>query len=118
MTNVIVETGGRHYLIAMASALFRLMALFALLLMPGGMAGAPAIAQPAPAASGHCEDGHSPADAPAQPQAHCAACAALPAFDLPEAASTILPKAPRLIARSQPIAGFEPEIATPPPKLS
>lgn len=114
----IVPRSAHAYLTAMASALFRLLALIALLAMPGGMAGAPALAAPAPAASGHCEQGHAPAEAPAQPQAHCAACAALPAFELPAPAATVVPTAPRLIARTQAIDSIEPEIATPPPKLS
>ena len=102
----------------MGSALFRLLALCALLLMPAAMTGGPAVAQPATAAAGHCEDGHSPAEAPAKPQAHCAACAALPAFDLPEPATALVPAAPRIAVRVPAIGGIVPEIATPPPKLA
>ena len=116
MTSVIVQQARRAYLGAMASLLFRLLTLIAVLLMPAGMASAPALAQPAPAA-GHCDEHQEPADAPSKPQVHCTGCSALPAIGVPEAAAALRPLAPRLIAQIQPISGREPEIATPPPKL-
>ena len=102
----------------MASFLFRLLTLVAVLLMPLGMASAPALAQPAPAAAGHCDEHQEPADAPSKPQVHCTGCSALPVIGAPEAVPALRPLAPRLIAQIQPISGTEPEIATPPPKHS
>jgi hypothetical protein len=100
----------------MASALFRLLALFALMLMPGGMTGAPALAQPGTASS-HCDEHQLPADAPIQPQAHCTGCAALPALDAPPALGAAPPDAPAFVQCSEPVSGITLEIATPPPKL-
>lgn len=115
---VIAGEAWRAYLTLMASALFRLMALVAVLLMPAGMAGAPAMAQPSSAAAGHCDEHQDPADAPSKPQAHCMACSALPAMEAPAPAETMVPKMPRLVARIAATASIVPEIATPPPKLA
>ena len=101
----------------MASFLFRLVTLVAVLLMPAAMASAPALAQPAPAAAGHCDEHQEPADAPSKPQAHCTGCSALPAIEAPGGDAALRPLAPRVVAHSHFISGFEPEIVTPPPKL-
>jgi len=72
--------------------LLRLVMLLALAFMPLSMAGAQA-ATPA-AGSEHCGDRQKPADSPAVPKAHCAACAALPALDSPAAVEAICPPVP------------------------
>ena len=103
----------------MPRSLLSLLTLFAVLLMPFGMASAPAIARPLPAAGeGHCADHESPAHEPSKQQVQCMGCSALPALDPSAAAAELVPQAPRLLAHIQAIAGSEPEIATPPPKLS
>ena len=100
----------------MDSALFRLLALFALMLMPAGMAGAPALAQTGTASS-HCDEHLPPANAPTQMQAHCTGCAALPALDLAPALAEAPADAPPFVDRIEPLSGITKEIATPPPKL-
>ena len=117
MIQVIVPKGRPHYPRSMASPLFRLMALLALLLMPAGMAGAPALAQPVSTTSEHCGEHQQPADTSSEGQKHCAACAALPAADVPEP-STLAPVTPRVIAGMSATSGNQPEIETPPPKRS
>ena len=120
LTLFIARRGTAAYRDAMRSPLARLLALVALLLMPLGMASAPANAAPAAqsVAAGHCDD-HAPApDAPIKKPMHCTACAALPAADAPEPSARVLPSAPRWLALSAPINGVEPDIATPPPKRS
>lgn len=118
MISVIAGQGARTYLGAMASALLRLLMLASLLLMPAGMASAPALAAPAPASAGHCDEHQKPVDTSTKQQVHCTACTALPAIEAPEAATGMLPEASRLLALIQPISGIEPEITTPPPRLS
>jgi hypothetical protein len=103
----------------MATAVLRLLALFALVLMPLSMASAPASAQLSAAApAGHCDDHQQPAKAPAGPQAHCTACAALPAIDAPAPVAELTPETPMLIALAAFLAGIEPDTATPPPKVA
>ena len=118
MISLIAQQGAGPYLTAMASALFKLMALVAVLLMPAGLAGAPALAQSASASAEHCDEHQQPADIPEKPQAHCTACAALPALGAPEAVPELRPQAPRVLASSQPFSDVEPETATPPPRFS
>ena len=102
----------------MASALLRLFALFALVLMPLSMASAPASAQPvASAPAGHCDDHQQPAKAPAGPQMHCTGCAALPAIDAPPPVAEIVPQMSLRVAVTTHLSGIEPDPATPPPKL-
>jgi len=102
----------------MASALLRLLALFALVSMPLSMASAPASAQPAASMpAGHCDDHQQPAKAPAGPLMHCTACAALPAMDAPTQLTELAPGTPMLIRLASFLAGIEPDTATPPPKL-
>jgi hypothetical protein len=117
LMSVIVRQSGQFYLPPMASGLFRLLALLALMLMPAGMAGAQALAQLAPAGgnANHCDDHGVPDSAPAQP--HCTGCAALPALEPPPAIGGPPPEPKRFIARVEPFSGIILEIATPPPKL-
>ena len=115
---VIVAKVFRPYGRAMVAAIFRMLALAALLLMPAGMAAGPALAQAAAASADHCADHQMPADAPAQPQAHCTGCAALPALEAPPQIAGLLPEPPRMAAPVEIFSGIILEIATPPPKLA
>ena len=120
--SVIVRTGSGPYVAAMASALFRLLALIALVLMPLGMGTAPALAAPGQhsmmmAGSGHCDEQQDRNSAPAQEQMDCtAACTALPASSAPVLAPALKPTAPRMTGVDTIFTGIEPEIAPPPPK--
>ena len=106
----------------MTSALMKLLALVALVLMPLGMGGAPAVAQPAPdgravMAMGHCDEQQEREKAPASKKMDCAAaCTAIPADAAAEPAAILKPKAPRTIALVAPFTGVVLEIATPPPR--
>lgn len=105
----------------MAAAVLRLLTLIALMLMPVGMAGAPAMAQPAPARHAmagmdHCDDMPAKEQAPPAKMDCTAMCTALPATDAPLPEPVMNPKAPRAIATGAPFAGIVPEIATPPPR--
>lgn len=117
MIPVIVPKAAGDYRRRMGSALIRLAALVAVLLMPFGMP-APALALPAPTASGHCDGHEQPAEEPAKAQAHCTACSALPALAAPPSQAAVLPSTPRMIARMDMKPETIPEIATPPPRLS
>lgn len=121
--SVIVQTASKPYGAGMTAALLRLVMLLALVLMPFGMAGAPAMAQPMPGdhtieQSGHCgkqtDQNKSPAHS--SQQMHCAMCAALPASEPPPPAAELRLTAPRTIAAVSPFNGIDLEIATPPPK--
>lgn len=103
----------------MARAVLRLVALFALILMPLSMAGAPASAQPAAAApAGHCDDHQKPADAPKTQQMHCTGCSALPVMEPPLPFAEMSPEAPVELRPVVLSAGIIPETATPPPKFA
>lgn len=110
------------YLAAMASVMFRLLALIALVVMPIGMGSAPALAVPGHhammrAGSGHCEEEQDRHEAPAQKQMDCtAACTALPAPATAALTPALEPAAARTIGVEAIFASIEPEIATPPPK--
>jgi hypothetical protein len=120
--SVIAATGSRPYEPAMAAAIFRLLALVALVLMPLGMAGAPANAQSTTTdhvavAMGHCDDQPAKDKAPAPSKMDCMAmCTALPAANGPLLSSAMKPAAVRSTFVASPFAGVEPEIATPPPR--
>jgi len=97
--------------------------LLALVLMPFGMAGSPAAAQPVTAdhsmaRPGHCDEQSDRGKAPAHSsqQMHCAMCAALPASEPPAPVAGFLPTPPRNIATVARFKGIELEIATPPPR--
>lgn len=121
--SVIAGKALRSYEAAMAATIFRLLALVALVLMPFGMAGSPAVAQAMPAnhamaQKGHCDEQSDRDKAPAHSsqQMHCAMCAALPAAEPPVPVAGLRPIAPRIIASVTPFIGIELEIATPPPR--
>ena len=118
VTSVIVRQASRSYWRGMAR-LAHLLLFLAVLMMPFGMAAAPAMAaQHEVTSQDHCDGYEEPADAPAHASDHCATCSALPAVDLPAPVAAALPRsavAPLVLA---PFAGIVPEIATPPPKLS
>lgn len=119
LTPIIARTGSRPYRGVMASAVFRLLALAALILMPFGMGGAAsaAIPQIAVAAERHCGDHQKPDDHPAKMDMHCASCSALPASSFALGPSELRPELPRIILATTAISDNELEIATPPPKL-
>ena len=101
----------------MASAVVRLVLLVALALMPMGMASATAAA-PVTSAAGHCDEHQQPTDAPAMIDMHCATCAALPAIAAPSRDPGLKPEMPRFARITNALSDTEPEIATPPPRLS
>ena len=121
--SVIVPTASRPYVARMAAAVTRLLTLLALVLMPLGMASAPAMAHAMPAqhseaSMGHCDGQTDQNRAPAHStqQMHCAMCTALPAVPPPTPSSRLKPVEPRVIATVSPFTGIVPEIATPPPR--
>lgn len=121
MISVIVQKGFGHYVAAMASAVFRLVALIALVLMPLGMGAAPALAAPdhhemMTAGPGHCDEQQDQDKAPASKMDCAAMCTALPAGNASSVTPAMKPVTPRTIALASPFTGIEPEIATPPPK--
>lgn len=121
LISVIVPTASGHYLARMAAAVIRLLTLLALVLMPLGMAGAPAMAHAMPAqysmaSTGHCDEQPGQDRAPASKMDCAAMCTALPATDAPAPASVLKPTAPRTDGVVALFEGREPEIATPPPR--
>ena len=115
---VIAAKGSPAYVARMPVVLLRLVMLIALAFMPFGMTNAPAMAASGSgSASGHCDEHQKPADAPAKMDMHCATCAALPATETIEVAE-LRPQAPILISAIHALSDTQPEIATPPPKLS
>ena len=105
------------------SLFWKLIALVAVLLMPLGMAGAPAHAQPHQAMAGmtmgHCPDQGARHDMTGGFADCTMACAAaLPAVELPEdfvEPATVFPARPGLAAR---LYGLHPETAKPPPRIA
>ena len=122
MISLIVRTGSRSYVGAMTAAMFRLLALIALVLMPIGMAGAPAAASTMPAdharAAGHCDQQSRSDEAPAVSMDCTAMCTAIPAREPATQAPLFQRPAPRAIAFAFAFEGIVPETATPPPKVS
>ena len=120
--SVIAATGSRSYGATMAAAVFRLLALVALVLMPLGMTGKPASAQSMPTdhaamTMGHCDDQPAKDNAPTPSKMDCKAmCTALPAANAPMPSPAMKPVVVRTTAVASPFAGIEPEIATPPPR--
>lgn len=116
---VIAGQGERDYRRSMAARLVRLIAFIAVLLMPFGMAAAPAMNAPAAAASdGHCGEHTAPPEEPAAMPDHCAACSALPGIDSPAPVTARAPAIARRLVAVTPFDGIEPDTITPPPKLS
>ena len=119
MTSVIAGQGSPAYVTRMVATLLRLMMPIALALMPFGMANAPAVAASiAPAAAGHCDEHQKPDNLPARMDMSCASCTALPAPDFAPDVSELRHELPRLVKAAKAMSDTEPEIATPPPKLS
>ena len=108
----------------MAAAALRLLTLIALMLMPIAMAGAPALAQPAPvehamASMGHCDEMPGEDQAPPSSKMECTAmCTALPAGFGMAAEPMMKPRPQRSMAAGASFDGIVPEIATPPPRQS
>ena len=118
---VIVQTASLPYVAAMVAALFRVMALLALTLMPIGMASSPATAETVEHASitqaGHCGEQPDGKKAPASKSMDCtAACMALPASSSPVPAGPLRPRTPRTISIAKIFTEVVPETATPPPR--
>ena len=112
------------YRVRMRSVLLRLFAALAVLVMPFGMAAAPAepthhqkMAMAVPMPMQHC-----PESAPGSnvPLAHCAmACsAALPAVSSAEQFAYQVVRSSPQIPALKTLSGIEPEIATPPPRFA
>jgi hypothetical protein len=121
--SVIVQPSSSHYGASMTAALLRLITLLALVLMPIGMASAPAMAQQMPMddaamamGEGHCDKQQGQDKAPATKWDCTAMCTALPATDAPAPARRLKLAAPRAIAIAVSFDGIVPEIATPPPR--
>lgn len=118
----------------MAAAALRLLALIALVLMPFGMTSTPALATPtgndnrmemghgvAEMDMSHCADGQDEQrdKAPTPKSMNCmAACAAIPAPGVPLLGEAFKPALPRAVFLATPFSGIDPEIVTPPPKLT
>jgi len=100
----------------------KLLLLAVLLLMPLGMATAPAAAHEMPAASmpmRHCPDQPASNDGkPGIPQCMMVCSAAVPAADAPATEPHILVCLPGQPARADVLRGLHPETATPPPRRS
>lgn len=123
--SVIVQKASSPYGAPMVAAIFRLLALVALVIMPLGMTATPALAHSENHSmpmdhsmpAGHCDDQQAPEKAPAPAKMDCtAACTALPATSGPALAPGFKPKAPRTVSIETPFEGTEPEILTPPPR--
>lgn len=108
------------YLHSMAALLLRLLAAFALIAMPLGMASAGSLAQSsAPTVeSSHCADHAPPSHAPVRQDGHCAACVVLTNNGGTVEAVALRPKTPMSTSPAYVLAGHEPEVATPPPKMA
>ena len=103
--------------------LFQILALFALLLAPAGMLGShAAMAMPHEAAAGamdHCADQQAPAEKNRQAMLDCAiACTAMPAAEPLSACEQMLAPPALLMGPTPVFDGSDPELATPPPRLS
>lgn len=141
LTSVIAAKASGTYWSVMAAAILRLLALVALVLMPIGMAGGPAMAMPTPAdhvmtqatPGHHAMTQQMPADHATMPMGHCdeqpgednappskmdcmAMCTAMLATAVLEPGPVMKLAAPRSLALSRPFSGIEPELATPPPR--
>lgn len=121
---VIASQGAQPYSALMVRRLLRLLTMIAVLLMPFGMAAAPAapasghhagMAMPA----GHCSE-EAPTDNFGGGPADCAmpCSAAVPAADLSAVKSRSINVAAAEPALERALAGILLEIATPPPKLA
>jgi hypothetical protein len=116
---IVTSLPGRYWA-RMRIAAIRLLALAALLMMPFGVTGPTmaAAVSAATAEAGHCAEHGKPAEEPVKMQVHCNGCSAIAAIEPPAPVAEFRPRAPRLVTAMHPGTGIEPEIATPPPKLS
>ena len=114
----IAPAGSDFYLHGMAARLLRLLTLVALLLMPLGMATAPAAVEHHDAASTprHCPDQGSKHDVTGFAECTMACAAALPVLDFVQVLPLPIPATPFLGPRAIGLPGLGPETATPPPK--
>jgi hypothetical protein len=121
---VIAAEAGRFYLAPMLSRLLRFLAMIAMLLMPFGMAAAPAAPDighhaSASMAGEHCPEAPDEQDAGGSVSGCAMPCsAALPAGDETRVDSHPSIPAPLISWLSPAFSSVELEIATPPPKLS
>lgn len=123
MMLVIARQGGCAYLRSVAAALFRLLAIAAMILMPVGMGMAPAGAAPSHSAGmsqmvgEHCGAKADCDGGKGQMGMHCtAACTALPAGTAVEAGAPAATGSPAPSVAIEEIAGTTPPPATPPPR--
>lgn len=122
--NWAIEAQEEHvYHRGMRFALSRLLVLLALMLMPFGMAAAPAASAHhhpmAAMAMEHCPEVPSRHAAQMGIGACTMACAgALPAIDLSRAAICVIAASPEFSPAAERLEGQQPEIATPPPRHS
>ena len=121
MMSVIVQKAVAPYAASMVSAVFRVLALIALVVMPLGMTGGPAlahIADQAMSSAAHCDGQPKPSDAPANMQMDCtASCTAVPAPVAAVPVRSMSPQGSLTIAVVTPFSSVEPELTTPPPKF-
>lgn len=115
---VIASTSSRSYLAAMAAMLLRILTLFAVVLMPVGMA--PLMAAPHHAAQssapGHCdEEGAAPESTGGQIDC-TVACAAVAPTQLGQALTPLIPPIQLWATAPLETAGLDPEAIPPPPK--
>ena len=121
LTPVIASPCWRAYFRGMFTALLRLLALAALVVMPFGMSAAsagPAHHAPAAAAAGHCdEQGGQPAEDPGDRLAGCTAGCSMFIAEIapPEAPIVLLGQAMTGMVEQR-WSSLPPETATPPPK--
>lgn len=105
----------------MRSIMLHLLALIAVMLLPFGMAAAPAEAHqmqmPSATATEHCPDDSSETGSWVLAECAMPCSAALPAVDAPTGIRVLLP-APEKAIFVLGLPGIELEIATPPPKLT
>ena len=123
MTLAVAHPETADYFAPMARLIAKLLLLFAVLLMPFGMAAAPAnaphhaIMTDMPA--GHCQDqgsGGQPRGAIGECTMACAA--SLPAVEAPAGQPPLIVCQPLLPSRAHRLIGIHPDTATPPPKGS
>lgn len=122
---IIAGQGNGTYLGVAMGKLLRLIALFALVLMPFGMGMLPAsAAAPAshssmdPQSGGHCGDETETGSTTAV-GSHCGgSCSALPGLVRPDLAAAVLPSLQRAPCLAPALVGISPAPSTPPPRAA
>jgi hypothetical protein len=125
VTPVIARQGGRAYVEAVFAALFRLLAIAAMILMPIGMGMTPAAAA-APSshktmkssAEGHCGQKPDSDDGKAMPMQCAGACNALPSEPAITLIPELTPMACHTAGRVKILHGVLPALSTPPPRTA